>query len=68
MTIQKRLALAMYGTMKSRGMTMHNVADATGISYRTIRRVMAGESVTLNTLDEVAHALGLKIECVKGRT
>lgn len=53
---------AIVKAMDEKGITCRDLANALGITERTLVRVRAGEQVSRGTLALVAHGLGLEFE------
>ena len=46
--------------IRLRNLTLSELQSLSGLSYSTIRRVLAGEGVTLKTIGKIATALNLR--------
>ncbi len=47
---------------KAHGVTGEELAERLGIAAQNLRRIEAGQNITLRTLGRIARALGVKIE------
>ncbi len=47
---------------KAQGVTGEELAERLGIAAQNLRRIEAGQNITLRTLGRIARALGVKIE------